>query len=96
MNKELHNRLEKTANIEAIKDTSKGRYREDYYINALADHENGFREGFVTGAEFGYKEAVKMAKEWFNSKTYCLIIDAVKGITLGEQFENDMNKLLEE
>jgi hypothetical protein len=43
----------KRAAIEAgINDSSKGRARETYYISALADHENGFYEGFVQGAEW--------------------------------------------
>lgn len=44
---ETKKRLEEAANIEAIKDTTKGRQREDYFILAMADHENGFREGFL-------------------------------------------------
>lgn len=55
-----------------------------------------WQDGFMEGQKSGYKEAIKMAKEWFNAKTYCLIIDAVKGVTLGEQFEKYINKLLEE
>lgn len=55
-----------------------------------------WQAGFMEGQKSGYKEAIKMAKEWFSAKTYCLIIDAVKGVTLGEQFEKYINKLLEE
>jgi hypothetical protein len=36
----------------AIADTGKGRSRDYYYINALADHENGFNEGFIAGAKW--------------------------------------------
>jgi hypothetical protein len=38
--------------VSAIADTGKGRSRDGYYINALADHENGFKEGFVEGAQW--------------------------------------------
>jgi hypothetical protein len=36
----------------AIADTGNGRSRDGYYINALADHENGFKEGFIAGAQW--------------------------------------------
>jgi hypothetical protein len=38
--------------VAAIADTDKGRSRDGYYINALADHENGFKEGFIAGANW--------------------------------------------
>jgi hypothetical protein len=38
--------------VSAIADTGKGRSRDGYYINALADHENGFKEGFIAGAQW--------------------------------------------
>lgn len=38
------------ANLSAIEDSGKGRQRDEYYISALADHENGFREGYIIGA----------------------------------------------
>lgn len=42
--------IEERAIYASVADTEKGRRREDYYIVALADHENGFREGYVAGA----------------------------------------------
>jgi hypothetical protein len=38
--------------VAAIADTDKGRSRDGYYISALADHENGFKEGFIEGAKW--------------------------------------------
>ena len=51
---------------------------------------------FMRGAEFGYKEAINIAKEWLTIK------GVFNGNTCGDlkqyvaDFETDMNKLLEE
>lgn len=107
MDKYLRKRLEEAANIEAIKDTSKGRNRKDYFISAMADHENGFREGFLVGAEYGYKEAIAQAKEWLKKNLTITTVDQQRKlifnvmtednkIKLLADFEADMNKLWEE
>lgn len=89
MEKELHKRFEETA--------------EEYFESMCYDltvHTEVIND-FTEGAELGYKEAIKMACEWLKEnlgyynrnevhigKSYeqCVIDD----------FENDMNKLLEE
>lgn len=35
-------KIEEAASVASISDSEKGRVREGYVINALADHENGF------------------------------------------------------
>ncbi len=49
-------KIEVAAALASIKDTDKGRNRENYVISALADHENGFREGYIEGANWAIKE----------------------------------------
>lgn len=36
----------------AIADTGNGTWRDGYEINAIADHEQGFKEGFIEGARW--------------------------------------------
>ena len=38
-------KIEEAATIASISDTEKGRVKDGYVVNALADHENGYREG---------------------------------------------------
>lgn len=47
--------------------------------------------GFLAGAELGYKEAIKTAKEWLKKQ----LIDC-DYTYLDDAFETDMNKLWEE
>lgn len=49
-------KIKEAAALASIKDTDKGRNRENYVISALADHENGFREGYIEGANWAIKE----------------------------------------
>lgn len=49
-------KIQEAASIASIKDTKKGRNKEDYTISALADHENGFREGYIEGAHWAINE----------------------------------------
>ena len=52
-------KIEEAATVASISDTEKGRVREGYVINALADHENGFREGYIEGAKWAINEFLK-------------------------------------
>lgn len=53
-------KIEDAATVASISDTEKkGRVREDYVINALGYHENGFREGYIEGAEWAINEFLK-------------------------------------
>lgn len=52
-------KIEEAASVASISDTEKGRVREGYVINALADHENGFREGYIEGAKWAINEVLK-------------------------------------
>ena len=49
-------KIEEAASVASISDSEKGRVREGYVINALADHENGFREGYIEGAKWAINE----------------------------------------
>lgn len=51
---------------------------------------------FYAGAEYGYKEAIKQAKEWLNKNLaeYVYGYDSLSVILA--DFETDMNKLWEE
>lgn len=52
-------KIEEAATVASISDTEKGCVREGYAINALADHENGFREGYIEGAKWAINESLK-------------------------------------
>lgn len=52
-------KIKETATVASISDTEKGRVREDYVISALADHESGFREGYIEGAKWAIDEFLK-------------------------------------
>lgn len=52
-------KIEEAATVASISDTEKGRVREGYVISALADHENGFREGYIEGAKLAIDEFLK-------------------------------------
>lgn len=52
-------KIEEAATVASISDTEKGRVRDDYVINALADHDNGFREGYIEGAKWVINEFLK-------------------------------------
>lgn len=52
-------KIEEAATVASISDTEKGRVREDYVINALGDHESGFREGYIEGAKWAINEFLK-------------------------------------
>lgn len=99
MNIELRKKIEDVANIAAIEDTIKGRNRADYFISAMADHESGFREGFIEGVEYGYKKAIERMKEWWKQGSVWLDLMGVNDSNdLGDlinTFEADMNKLWE-
>lgn len=55
----IDKKIEEAATVASISDTEKGRVREGYVINALADHENGFREGYIEGAKCAINEFLK-------------------------------------
>ena len=52
-------KIEDAATVASISDTEKGRVREGYVISALADHENGFREGYIEGVKWAITEFLK-------------------------------------
>ena len=52
-------KIEEAATVASISDTEKGRVREGYFISALADHENGFREGYIEGVKWAIDEFLK-------------------------------------
>lgn len=87
MDKDLRKRFEKVA--------------EDYAINddSLIDScdTTSVSDGFLAGAEYGYKEAIAMACRWLQSK--CDFIDGDNLLHLDfkcECFRKEMNKLLED
>lgn len=100
MNTDLQKRIEEAAEEE---------YPISYIYNDLAmDYEDVNREAriaFIEGAEFGYKEAIKVAKEWLRNNVhryiYAVNEDGIPQAGIGaavfaEDFEKDMNKLWEE
>ena len=52
-------KIEEAATVASISDTEKGSVREGYVISALADHENGFREGYIEGVKWAIDEFLK-------------------------------------
>lgn len=88
MNTELHKRLEEAA---------------DNFIGHPYEIEEGIditdkRTAFKAGAELGYKEAIKAAKEWLMG--YFVVDNSLMSASgcdlFLRAFETDMNKLLEE
>lgn len=90
--------IEERAISAAIADTAKGRTREDYIISAMADHENGFRGGYIKGAteqkdidEDHFREAKKMlidkACKWLEERTM-FGVHPCSGMGLVMEFRN--------
>ena len=53
-------KIEKAATVASISDTKKKCHvRDGYVINALADRESGFREGYIEGAKWAIDEFLK-------------------------------------
>lgn len=52
-------KIEEAATIASISDTEKGRVKDGYVVNALADHENGYREGYIEGAHWAIHKFLK-------------------------------------
>ena len=52
-------KIEEAATIASISDTEKGHVKNGYVVSALADHENGYREGYIEGAKWGINELFK-------------------------------------
>ena len=92
MTADLHKRLEEAA---------------DKYIKIITPddipyYHRNVKQGYIAGAESGYKEAIKMAEGWLNEKVYDgkywgrddegAFLDADE---LLADFEADMNKLWE-
>ena len=100
MNKDLRKRLEINAQFYANRVVPDGRsFREELKKEAMDD--------FKAGAEFGYKEAIEVAKEWllentishYNPDTDARWVDTNECEDSKEftyRFEADMNKLWEE
>lgn len=49
-------KIEEAATIASISDTEKGHVKNGYVVSALADHENGYREGYIEGAKWAINE----------------------------------------
>ena len=82
MDKEMRKRLEKAAE----------EYAETYKASL---QKTAFRS-FVAGAEHGYKEAIKQAKEWIERANATLPACYNSFEIDTEKFETDMNELWEE
>lgn len=52
-------KIEEAATIASISDTEKGHVKNEYVVSALADHENGYREGYIEGAKWAINEFIK-------------------------------------
>lgn len=52
-------KIEEAATIASISDTEKGHVKNGYVVSALADHENGYREGYIEGAKLAINEFIK-------------------------------------
>lgn len=52
-------KIEEAATIASISDTEKGHVKNGYVVSALADHENGYREGYIEGAKWAINEFIK-------------------------------------
>lgn len=52
-------KIEEAATIASISDTEKGHVKNGYVVSALADHENGYREGYIEGAKWAVNEFLK-------------------------------------
>ena len=88
-------KIEKAATVASISDTKKKcRVRDGYVINALADHESGFREGYIEGAKWAIdeflkdlwhpvseepKESIFMLSEYEKGKFYANYFDKNRG-----------------
>lgn len=90
MNASLYKRLE-----EAAKKYADENYEIDYsvgttpYMVGLDEGaHNGAEDGFLAGAEYGYKEAIEVAKEWLEKHGTLDELDLV-------EFDVVMNELLE-
>ena len=63
-------KIEEAATVASISDTEKGSVREGYVISALADHENGFREGYIEGVKWAIDELLKDLWHPFSDKPH--------------------------
>lgn len=55
----IDKKIEEAATIASISDTEKGHVKNGYVVSALADHENGYREGYIEGAKWAINEFLK-------------------------------------
>lgn len=78
--------IKERANLAAIEDTSKGRNRKDYFISAMADHESGFREGYIQGAT--EQKAIDIDNHWNWIKALAKITMDVDISAYEEMFKN--------
>ena len=78
-------KIEEAATVASISDTEKGRVREGYVISALADHENGFREGYIEGVKWALHEFLNDLWHDKSEKPiisgHCMIIVELNDIT---------------
>lgn len=101
MTEEMRKRLEEVAREYAYEN-----YKVDYSVGTTPYSVGldegarvGAEDGFLAGAEWGYKEAIAMAKEWLKNNVSDYAASYIVGCSKGEfisDFEADMNKLLEE
>lgn len=102
MNTELRKRLEKAAEQHAIQTLAY--FAQHNQTPTHFDWADKVKEEYIAGAEFGYKEAVNVAKEWLEVKigNYLGLIheaeltaSTFRTAQLITDFEADMLKLLE-
>lgn len=86
MNTELRKRL-----IEAAE-----KYIKTITPDDIPYYHKDVKQGFIAGAEYGYKEAITQAKEWIGDICYKVGFSNATISKCVESFETEMNKLWEE
>lgn len=98
MKKNLHKRLEEAALKISCVCPSSGQFGTGDYEPAEFDED--MYKSALLGAEWGYKEAIKVAKEWLSKQTSWDYYDDKPCKLMTKEmladFENDMNKLFKE
>lgn len=98
MTNDLHKKLEKAANDFADKHGFRIPYDGSNNFYDTTDVKAS-KDGFLAGAELGYKEAITQAKEWLKNSVSDYTATYIVGCSKGEfitNFETNMNKLWEE
>lgn len=90
MNKELHQRINEAA-VDITVDIIDRNPQPIYFV--------AIKEAAFRGAKFGYKEAIKMAKEWLKAHykdIYWEVESPTRGGDIGEYLAEDFRKAMEE